>query len=414
MTAIRRAVFGGVLGVSALTLIAGTAHAADDLSRAYAAELLADSAARTNALDADGAPVVKITGNMQFRYYVSSANDRPPAATSEDVANGFQLRRARVIAAGQLGAAPDISYKVEGDFSRSTGAATLLDGYGEFKLGDGWTLRAGQFKIPMLREELTSHTAQLAVERSVITQVFTMEYSQGVQATHVGESLRTAVSFNDGARALNTDFDNGAAAPGGEADFAFTGRLDYRIEGDWKQFDQFTSWRESAFGARVGGALHYQDGGETFGDATGRTSDRGIFQYTIDGAIVGDGWNAFAAFVGRHTEDDASTPSRTLDDFGFVVQGGVFLTDQLEGFARYAVVIPDTDYASDKEFHEITAGVNYYITPRSHAAKFSADVLVAPGRQSRSSSLVSATTASGLAAADDSQYTLRVQMQLMF
>ena len=114
------------------------------------------------------------------------------------------------------------------------------------------------------------------------------------------------VTFSDGFRSANSDF---GASP---ADYAFTGRFDWKTGGDWDQFSQFSSGAGSEYASKIGGAVHWQDGPDT--PASSGTEQ---FAWTIDAMAHGDGWNAFAAIVGVSTDVDGGADT---DDFGWLVQ----------------------------------------------------------------------------------------------
>ena len=98
------------------------------------------------------------------------------------------------------------------------------------------------------------------------------------------------------------------------------------------------------------------------------------------------------------------------------MQGGVFLTNKTELFARYDIVMPDDGRDSDDDdFSTITAGINHYFVEQSHAAKLTVDVLYFLDAQADSSSVVSRSTGVGLLPdAEDGQIAARVQFQLLF
>jgi len=384
-----------------------------DVDRAAVAELTADAASRVSALDAPDANIPKISGNLLFRYYGNFGGDKTPSG-SKSFANGFQTRRVRVSVQGQVGD-PTLTYRIDWENNKGDGTAILMEAFAEKKFDNGYALRWGQFKAPLLKEELVPHTMQLATERSTVNTVFSGTYTEGVCGSYTADSFRAYAMLSDGLKALNTDFNNGSAVPGGEADYAITARGEYKFCGEWKNFDMFTSWRNSPCAGMIGAAVHFQDGGSTFASTgSGATSDLSLFEYTVDGMVKGNGWNAYAGFVGRHVEDKTTATKATYDDFGFIAQGGYFFTDDLEGFARYDVVIPDKDRTNHSVFHEITLGGNYYFIPQSQAAKFTLDFLIDPSKQSKSSSLIATNTSSGILAADKAQYVLRLQMQLLY
>jgi hypothetical protein len=394
---------------------AAVAHAGD-----LSAALLADASQRPSLAgssghdgknffiaDEEGVNRLTIDGYLQARYYANTRDEAPGG--DEDFTGGFQMRRTRIGAAGTV-FSKDLSFRILGDFSRSDGVFRLQDAYGDYKLSETLTARWGQFKTQFLHEDNVSDALQLMVDRSAVAAVFGQDRTQGIELMHRTEQFRASGSYNDGMRALNTDFDNGGAVPGGEADFAFSGKLEWKWAGDWKRFSDFTSFRGSDYAGLLGGAAHYQSGGETGGP----TADTELLSYTIDASIEGDGWNAFGAVVGRNID----TAGATFDDYGLLAQAGFFVSEQTELFARYDIVMPDEDRAATADpFSSITLGANYYLSPKSHAAKFSADVVWYPDSQADTGGLVPANTGIGLLAdtpGSEGQVVFRVQMQIIF
>jgi hypothetical protein len=338
-----------------------------------------------------------VGGRFQFRYY-ANYRDNPLPVGAEELTNGFQFRRVRLNLRGNLPA--DFSYFIEMDFNR-VGDAVPLDIYGEWALGDGWRLRFGQFVIPFLRERGVPDSMQLAVERSIVNDIFESDYAQGIMIGREWDNFRFSATFSDGFRTRATDFDSPR-----EADWALTGRAEYRFGGTWAHVRDFTSWRDDPIVGLVGGAFHAQSGGDTFG-----TADRDVYQYTLDASLGGSGWNAFAGFVGRQIEE----PGLDFTDFGIVAQAGFFIAEQTELFGRYDIVIPDDDRTNGEDFQTVTLGANYYFIPRSHALKLTGDVMIFLDRQSDSASIVMPNTGQGLLASDGrGQFVGRVQMQLVF
>lgn len=406
---------GVALGMGNAAALAQSANL--DESRAYQAELLADAQGRTSLLQAgtsgydgkfflasaDGNYRLNVGGQVQFRYTIANAEEDDNGDDDEDTAIGFSLPRTRLNFSGNL-FNPNFTYYIQGDFDRDGGEFGLLDAFGKYQFQNNWSVRFGQFKLPLLREELVSSKYQLAVDRSVVNSIFGQGRSQGIEFGFQQENFRGAFAFSDGVGTANTDYVSGV-----EADYALTGRVEFKWAGAWSQFEDFTSWTNSDFAGMVGGAIHWQDGGETIG-----TSDTELLQYTIDASIEGNGWNVFGAFIGAHGENDETDSD--FDTFGVVVQGGIFVQEQTELFARYDVVIPDDDDdngGDDDPFNTLTAGVNYYFIPRSHAAKFTADFAYFFDEMADSG--VSPNSNVGLLPSDDDgNWALRLQMQILF
>lgn len=368
-----------------------------DLRRAEAAELLADAAGRTNSLAQETREfTVNLHGYSQFRYNI---NHRDDEGLDEDLTIGFSAKT-KINLSGNI-ASENWGYYIQFKFEDSGGGAAVLDdAYATYKSGNGWKWTFGQFKLPLYREENMSDTGQLFANRSVNNSVFTQSRSQGIQAAFESDNIQFFGAFSDGLGTRNTDFDSAS-----EADWALTGRVNYKWAGAWKQGRDFTSFQNSDFFGMVGVAGHFQDGGETFA-----TADTQRWDLTADVQVEGNGWNVFAAGMARNI-DPASGDD--FLDYGFIVQGGVFVAPQWELIAGYDLILPDDDRPTDENFSTIRVGANYYLIPDSHSLKLTVDFSYFLDTQSES--IAPANTQTGLlASGEDSQWNLRAQLQWVF
>ena len=110
------------------------------------------------------------------------------------------------------------------------------------------------------------------------------------------------------------------------------------------------TWGTRPHAALVGGAIHFQEMTVGKGSQTGAPGDIDVtmLTYTADLSLEGDGWNGYAAFVGRNMEASTLGGDTDLDDFGVVVQGGVRIADETELFGRWdGVFLDDSRGISD-------------------------------------------------------------------
>ena len=375
-----------------ITVASASAQVSPVAQRAALEQFNADIQRSSSSLLSPADKAVKLSGQLQFRYTI---NQRDDDSLDEDTTIGFHVRRAKLKIGGDVG--DHWSYKISTDFSRKDGSASVSTAYIRYDLGDGANLTIGQFKLPFTRENLVSSSKQLAADRSVASSFFSEGRTQGVQFSRTGETTRIAFALSDGANTKNTDFDSSK-----EADVALTARAEYRFAGDkWSAFKQFTSTRGSPFAAMLGGAVHYQTGGETFA-----TKDEDKTSLTADISLLGDGWNAF---VSTHwTQTDPASGSDD-ENSGFVAQGGYYINPTWEVFARYDTIFSD----QVDDFSTVTLGVNHYLIPESHAAKLTADIQYFLDEQGTSDADDSTGT-SLLESDQDSQWAIRVQLQLLF
>jgi len=433
-----------VCGLSmTFTLAAHAQGSPVDAPRAYAAELISDTSLRSSfpadnsgqagfengkfvIRDAEKNNALNIGGVLQFRYSMDFRDDdvndpdgdgEPNEDLNEDFTSGFSARRTRLRFTGSIWE-KSLTYAVQIDASRSTGEVTILDAIGQYKWSNGVSVRWGQYKLPFLREQLVAFSHELTTDFSPSHDVFSLNRSQGVGMAYTAKTFRILGDFSDGSRASNTDFSSNT-----ESDFALTARMEWIWAGDaFSRFEDFTSFRGQPFAAMLGAAAHYQTGGETGGiDASGAidgTNDRDTFAATMDASFEGSGWNAFLAGTYRNDENDESANSQDYDDFGLLAQGGFFFSDQIEGFARYDVVLMDGDRSAlpdgDDSFHSAAAGVNYYLSPGSHAAKFSGQINYFFNPTTDVEIVSAGTNIPLLVDSEDGQVSVVLQMQIMF
>ena len=437
-----------------LALTATVAGAGD--ARDLAARLRAETAFHAEAVRAASVSPVPMAASVlvQTRYMYNIAKN-PPPFDGRTTTVGFSLPRAQLrldanIANEQLLAHITFDFgDAEGDRGRGRGADGDPPGDGAAELREAWAqynfsgeqsgyhLKAGQFRSLLMHEEAVAPEYQLAVERSVTNEFFAPGTVQGVALGFVGPDVAWEGSVNDGIDFLGSrQTANTAFGSPFEADFAVTSRVDWKLAGDWARFEDFTSWRGEDVAARVGAGLHWQRHGDTNPDAfvpdflvgVGDALDFTNITWTVDAAYESDGWHAFVAYVGQRLEWEIDSPAvgtLILTQHGIVGQAGVFFIDDVEVFARYEGFLLDSALiegfgAEEDYYHFITVGTNYYLSPRSHAAKFSFDVTTA---LSDSDVLDSGTTSSvffpdptvtGLLGSSPEEWVMRAQFQFLF
>lgn len=381
--------------------------------RALVREVIAESETRSSLLaeggnagwdkgfflrNDDGSFSLKLNGQVQTRYVWNNKD-----SADENTAS-FEMRRVKLGWSGNI-YSKDLKYKVVGAFDRNSGSMILEDAWGSYALGGGWTIKWGQFKPAFNPEETISSSKQLAVDRSVVNEIVNLGFSQGVEVAHQGEQFAFALGFGDGATLsamapagsrANTRFNNDTT------EWAFNARADALLAGEWKQFEDMTSWTTDETGVRIGGGLSYQD--SEYG--TGAEEVKWL-QWTFDGQFEFGAANLFAAVFGRHSDANADAAT-DFDQYGFVLQGGVHLVpDKFELFGRYEWFDFDGAFADD--YSAVTVGFNYYF--RKHDWKWTTDIVwnIDP--------VPFDVTGVGLLAdgpGEDGQMALRTQMQILF
>jgi hypothetical protein len=379
-----------------------TQQRADDI-RDLVSDVLADADTRASLLDEsmtagwdrgfvlaapDGAFRLRLNAQVQYRFVYNHQDGVGDAQQW-----GFENRRTKVGVSGHV-FDPSWRYKIRGSFSSSTGTFGTSDVYIEKRFGDGWSVRAGQFKPPFLHEWLMSSSRQLAAERSLVNAAFNPGRTDGIQLALESDRFAFKVMLSDG---FDRD-DTPALEPGNE--IAMTGRAEVLIGGEWSQFRDYASWAGDESSVLLGGAVHY----EKEESGTAGPEEEALFTWTADASGQFSGVGLSLAAVGSHLD------VADADRFGIVAQAGVFIVpDAWDVFVRYEW--GDSDVPGDEELSVITAGVNRYI--RGHEIKLTADV----GYGLNPVAEFWASTGAGWRADEagrDGQVVIRTQLQLVF
>lgn len=354
------------------------------------------SAAKSSALEivsADGSAKVKAIGQMQFRHVY---NHRNGSGVDQDEF-GFEYRRLRP---GLSGSIQDgkIPFYIVAEADRKS-SLNVNDAWFGYKADNGDRFRVGQFAPGFTREQLVSSKRRLSSDNTVAHSFFNFSRSQGIDWQRTSGDWKTFVFVGDGPGEKNTQYTM-------DADYGVTARVQRKFgEGDWKRHDDFIGKPGETTAYLVGAGVSLS-GGEIDADGDGMQDDDYYdFRYTVDAGVEGDGWNAFVAFFGQ--QFDAQTMSE-VNAYGLTLQGGAFVTEDIDIFAQYAWADDDAD---NGELSILTAGFNKYISGHNIKLTVDANIALEP---------VTSTFSSGSrgtlvdAMGEDGQFFIRSQIQLLF
>lgn len=337
------------------------------------AELRADAANRTSQLAPSsgfnggvfeigdgGNNTLRIGGTSTFRWNVSLRDDAS-VGNQADFTQGANLPVQRIRLHGTIWD-KNLSYKIQGNFSDENpggGTFALEEAWGQYSWDNGFALRWGQQNLGLHRAQLVDREYQQGMDRSIAYTAFASGYVQGFQFSYTAEQFRVMGGVHDGVGGQNADF---TSSP---SDLGLNARVEFMAMGtDWNTWNYMSSWKSnSEDGLLIGAGINYEFGGET-----GSTADQNILDYTIDIQYKGAGWNVFGAFYGQHIDP---TDGSDADNFGAEISAGFFVTEQVELFARWdGLFLDDTVFGGDTDIHFATAGVHYFLSPESYAARF--------------------------------------------
>ena len=396
---------------------------------------------------------LNIKGQVQVRWAMNHRDNGGLTTTTppKEDSWGFENRRTKLTFAGFV-VDPSWTYEVKPVFNRTTSAGGNLVGSVEDiwlqkDFGNGIAVRAGQFKTPFLREELVSSSSQLAVERSLVNDLFSTKFAQGVQVEfggRAGDQWRAQVFYGDGMRANATSVPTGSTATAGgyagsyttsfngnTTDYAFAGRLEYLGQGAWKAMRDFNSviGDERSWMVGVGGMA--QSIRPTNEGPVNLGTTNSMWGVTADATVNFGGASIFAYGVYRQVSLQEGVAVRggglsdSMEQWGAVVQGGYYLNTEVELFARYEVGDTDTDKfrtadtGVDLESDSIlTLGVNYFFGGNKDV-RWTSDVGYAfsPIGDFNSSGgdwLTDSSSTTDNGSTNDGQWVIRTQLQLLF
>lgn len=381
--------------------------------------------------------------------------------------HGFSIPRAKLIFFGHIND-PRLEYLISinvDDENNNLDADEITISY---QVSDNLKVWGGEKKAPFLREEIMEPTHVQGADRSYVNEFFTVGIVQGVGIVWTAnENVTVNVAITDGQNSgdvgggppnlftqafgsqgpadketgdlLEPDDDEFTGCTGDvldpddpdpdspigvdcsksvskdfdedRTDFAITARVDWKISGQWSQWEDHTAWEGEEQAFFIGAAVHYEVG-ET-GDSA---FNNDFIAWTVDGSFENNGFNLYAAIIGLHPqlEDDKEQFADDYDLYGVIVQAGYQIPNtKWEPFVRWEYI--DLDDAINDGFNTyddlnlLTFGVNHYFN--GHAARFTFDVVYALDAVPLDSQGL------GIAADhpdDEDQVVVRAQMQLMF
>ncbi len=283
-----------------------------DQIRGVVTDVLADSETRASLQSAgmnagwddgfflqspDGRFRLEVGGMVQARYMYShirkgfTADTPQPGqefAAEDDVTSrkGWDIPHARLDFRGHV-FGPDTRFRVQGEFSNQRpdafqlysnppvaaapeyGAANgnfqLLDAYIIQELGNGFAVRVGQFKLPFDRGWEVPIAYQLTGERDTVAVHMGLGRSQGVELAWGSDSVRVRGALSDGANdRLFSGFAFSTTQPANspyyfsQAEMAISARAEFKLAGQWRDFESMTSPPGEEFGLLLGVGAHWQ------------------------------------------------------------------------------------------------------------------------------------------------------------
>lgn len=329
---------------------------------------------------------IEIAGQIQFRHVY---NRQEEIAGRDSNRAGFEARRTKLDIEGDIN---DIMFGVTLNFSDDTGTAVLNDARIGYRFNDSWEVQVGRFRSAMLREEDVSSKRQLLVERSLVSREFDQGRNDGIELKYRNDRFRARGAIADSSMLTDP-----------EETWIFSARAEWMVWGDeWDIFSDFSSFPDDERGLMLGVGALYEN--TEIDDSIDEDED--IYRWTVDASLELGGCNVFAAIIGNHPMEDDDL--ERLDQFGALIQGGVFITSRTELFGQYQWGDRDDEL---QDLSIVTVGLNHFF--EGHDLKLTFDV-------GYGLNPVAGAWASGGAGwrtdapQQDGQLVARTQLQLLF
>ncbi|HET6248031.1 MAG TPA: hypothetical protein VFE47_10070 [Tepidisphaeraceae bacterium] len=349
--------------------------------------------------DTEGNFTLHPWAHLQLRGVVNQRNGHQGSAINpeDEVDSGFEVRQLRFGADGNM-FSPDLTYFFNWATQRNSSNVNVVSTTGTTKgtvigtagnslggvpvLQQSWVkyhiptspfyLKAGEMKDPVLHEQIVDTRFQQGAERSIAADIFVNGDAFTEAATIIYDPntfIRAEGGINHGMRGANTNFEsypnNGSF---NQFNYGFVGRVDYKVKGNWKDYNQ------------VGGA-GIKDPLLVFGvgsDYSERGHDGQLVSVVDATYVEPSGLNLYGEFLNRYTTHnfgyyinsptgasinagDPAVAGHATDEYAVVLQAGYMLDQHWEPFGRYEYMhLQGTPAGSHNYIQAVAGGINYY------------------------------------------------------
>lgn len=300
----------------------------------------------------------KFNTQIQTRYTYTNNEDA-------DNTSSFSMRRVRLEVSGTA-LHGEFSYKMQADFIGDSGDGDgarepdLRDAYLSWHACDWVEVKMGQFKTAISRQNFNSSYALQFPDRSVASETFSTDRSQGVRvgfAPSEGADFGAAIFNGEGVGRNTANGDTNHMA-------VIDGRFD--IAGDMNPYMEGDIDHTEGTAVNAGFAYGYSESK----DDSGLLDDLKLHRLSVDGNVKTGGFSLHGEFFWADESQDTLAGAAALDatPIGAYVQAGYFLNDKLELAGRWSIVDCDDGLSTLGEcsggglddINEAGVSLNYY------------------------------------------------------
>ena len=369
---------------------------------------------------ADGNYSLKINALEQVRFVWNNTyqgkTDGPDGNDSNQW--GFENRRTQAFFSGNV-VDPSwkylvgMAYDAQNDpYNADSGNFNLYYAMVTKTFGDGFSVSVGQMNVPFTVESnlFNAGSTQMG-DYSIFEYMFGAGQQVGAMAKLEKDAFRVSGGWynivqTDSSGTVGNSWDNND-----NQSIAVAGRAEYKVAGTWDQFSKESSFKGEEFGLLIGGGVIWQNGRAQNTDSTYESNPLGL---TADAQAKFGGFNLIGQFIWQDGYPGTDSSSSV---WGFNVQGGAFVTEDLEVFGAWAYA--DTNSGSDPSdsnfgtTNYLQTGANWYFAKNSIKATVMG-IIPLNKDAADGGNLRGFDGGVGLSDGGDNNFSLVCQLQVMF
>ena len=352
-----------------------------DQIRGVVQDVLADSNTRSSFQQAGGA-----TAGYNNGFFISSADgnyslkinaleqvrfvwNNTYQDTKDQNSWGFENRRTQAFFSGNV-VDPSwkylvgMAYDAQNDpYNADSGNFNLYYAMVTKTFGDGFSVSVGQMNVPFTVESnlFNAGSTQMG-DYSIFEYMFGAGQQVGAMAKLEKDAFRVSGGWynivqTDSSGTVGNSWDNND-----NQSIAVAGRAEYKVAGTWDQFSKESSFKGEEFGLLIGGGVIWQNGRN---DNSAGVYDANPLGLTADAQAKFGGFNLIGQFL---WQDGYPGTDASSSVWGFNVQGGAFITEDLEVFGAWAYADTAESGSSSASLgttNYLQTGANWYFAKNS-------------------------------------------------
>jgi hypothetical protein len=418
-----------------------------DAIRGVVQDVLADSSTRSSfqqagatagynngffLSSADGNYTLKINALEQVRFVWNNTYQQTASAPATGGGNdsnqwGFENRRTQAFFSGNV-VDPSWKYLVgmaydsqQDPYYNPTTPNTFNLYYANItkSFGNGFSVTVGQQNVPWTVESQLFNAGSTQMgDYSIFEYVFGAGQQVGALASYEQDMWRVKGGWfnqiqNAAGGAANTPANSWNSEQ--NQSLAIAARAEFKVAGTWEQFTKESSFKGEEFGLLVGGGLIWQNGRA---QNTAPVYNANPFGLTADARANFGGFNLIGQFVwqdGYPGSGGGAGTSGSESVYGLNIQGGAFLSDDLEVFGAWCWSdVGPNNGRSVENFLQI--GTNWYFAKNNLKATVMGIIPMNNGATSANNlrGFAEGVGLDGTPVNADNNFSLVAQIQVMF